>query len=85
MRGKLPLRCATRACEQPGCDIRRLPEAMVRVATGAWFCPSHALLLAARDLVALYRADGDADWTAISEIIAEVLPEIVTKLESHGA
>jgi hypothetical protein len=56
---------------------------MVQVCSDEWYCPSHALLLAARDLVALYRVEGDADWTAISEIIAETLPDLVAKMEAR--
>lgn len=63
--------------------MQQLPEAMIKVESGAWFCPSHALLLAVRDLVTLYRAEGEADWTAISEIIAEVLPEVLAKIDAH--
>ena len=73
--------CRSRLCQQPGCAVKGLTEVMVRVESGAWYCPNHALHLAARDLVALYRAEGDADWTAISAIIAEVLPAILQKLK----
>ena len=73
--------CRSRLCQQPGCAVRGLPETMFRVESGEWYCPNHALRLAARDLVALYRAEGAADWTAISEIIAEVLPAIIVKLD----
>jgi hypothetical protein len=58
-------------------------EEMARFPAGEWYCPSHGLLLAARDLVALYRAEGDADWTAICEIIAELLPDLVAKAEAR--
>lgn len=36
-----------------------------------------------RDLVSLYRVEGDADWTAISEIIAELLSDLVAKIEAR--
>lgn len=85
MPGKLPQRCATRTCEHHGCGANGLPEAMIRVESGAWFCLNHILLLAARDLVALYRADGDADWTAIAGIIGEVLPNVVAKFDAQRA
>jgi hypothetical protein len=54
---------------------------MVQVGSGAWYCPEHGLLLAAKELVSLYRAEGNADWTAISEIIGETLPGVVAKVE----
>src|ERR1041384_5712268 len=73
--------CRVRHCEHPGCVSREFPEAMFQVESGNWCCPAHALRLAARDLVALYRAEGEADWTAISEIISEVLPNILEKLD----
>ena len=72
-----------RACEYGPCRVDRLPEQMIRFPSGGWYCPEHALLLAARDLVALYRMEGDADWAAISEVIAEGLPDILTKLEAR--
>jgi hypothetical protein len=78
-----PHACSARACEYAGCRVRALMEEMVRFPAGEWYCPSHGLLLAARDLVALYRVEGDADWTAICEIIAELLPELVAKAEAR--
>jgi hypothetical protein len=60
-----------------------MADRMVRHESGAWHCPVHALLLAARHLVSLYRAEGEADWTAICEIIGETLPDIVAKTEHH--
>ena len=77
--------CSSRLCQQPGCTVRGLPETMFRVESGAWYCPSHALCLAARDLVALCRTEGEADWTAISEIIAEVLPSLIAKLDASSS
>lgn len=77
-----PHGCPVRACEQPACRARRLRDEMVRVASGAWYCPIHALLLAAKDLVTLYHAVGEADWTAISEIIGETLTNIIPKVEA---
>jgi hypothetical protein len=55
---------------------------MIRSLSGAWYCPEHALLLAARDLVARYRVEGDADWEAIAEVIGEGLPDILAKIEA---
>jgi hypothetical protein len=52
---------------------------MVRVQSGAWYCPNHELVLLARDLVSLYRAEGETDWTAISQIIREALPDVIAK------
>jgi len=56
---------------------------MIRFQSGEWYCPGHALLLVARELVALHRARGEANWTAISEILGETLPAVIAKLE-HG-
>jgi len=76
-----PHGCRSRLCQQPGCAVKGFPETMFRVESGEWYCPTHALHLAARDLVTLYRAEGEADWTAISEVIDEVLPEVIAKIE----
>jgi hypothetical protein len=54
---------------------------MVQFADGPWYCPSHALLLVAKTLVLLYRVEGDADWSSISELIAETLPDVIRKVE----
>jgi len=75
--------CEARSCEYAGCLVTELKEEMVQLAGGEWHCPSHGLLLAARHLVALYRAESDAEWTAISEIIGETLPDIVVKVETQ--
>jgi hypothetical protein len=69
--------CRIRLCEEPDCAVKGFPERMFQVESGSWYCAAHALRLAARDLVALYRVKGEADWTAISEIIGEVLPRIL--------
>jgi len=78
-----PHACRARACEYERCQVRALMGEMVQFPAGEWSCPSHGLLLAARDLVSLYRVEGDADWTAICEIIAELLPELVAKAEAR--
>ncbi len=75
--------CASRACEYPGCSVSALKGEMVEFDAGEWFCPGHGLLLAAKDLVLLYRVEGEADWTAISEIISETLPDLVAKAEAR--
>ena len=75
--------CGARYCEYERCRVKALMDEMVQFATGEWYCPHHGLLLAARDLVSLYRVEGDADWTAICEIIAELLPELVAKVEAR--
>ena len=77
-----PHGCLARTCEYPDCRVTRIRDEMVRVPSGAWHCPRHGLLIAAKDLVALYQSKGEADWTAISEIIGEQLPEIVKKVEA---
>ena len=74
--------CEARACECQGCSVTALMEEMVQFAGGEWYCPAHGLLLAAKDLVSLYRAEGDADWTAMCEIIGGILPGAVTKTEA---
>lgn len=73
--------CSSRTCEYDGCPRKRPADEMVQFASGGWYCPEHALLLAATDLVALYRAEGAADWKGISEVIAETLPDILAKVE----
>ena len=78
-----PHACGARACEYERCQVRALIDETVQFPAGGWYCPSHGLLLAARDLVSLYRVEGDADWTAICEIIAELLPELVAKAEAR--
>ena len=78
-----PHACSARACEYGRCRAKALIKEMVQFPTGEWYCPSHGLLLAARDLVSLYRVEGDADWTAICEIIAELLPALVAKAEAR--
>ena len=37
------------------------------------------LLVTARALVGLYQVEGDADWSEICAVIAEVLPEVIRK------
>jgi hypothetical protein len=76
-----PHACGARSCEYEGCRVGALMEEMVQFPAGESYCASHGLLLAARDLVALYRVEGEADWTAICEIIAELLPELLAKAE----
>jgi hypothetical protein len=78
----LPHGCPARACETPGCTIVRLHDDMVQLDDGAWYCPPHGLLVTAKTLVALYRADGDANWTHISELIGETLPELIETVEA---
>ncbi len=79
-----PHQCASRACEVERCRVRALMEEMVQFGSGAWYCPEHGLLLAAKDLVSHYRAEGEADWSAICEIIADILPELVAKVEARA-
>ena len=76
--------CRALACEYPDCPVIALRDEMVQFASGEWLCPGHGLLVVAKDLVSLYRAEGDADWTAISEIIGETLPDLVMKAEAPG-
>jgi hypothetical protein len=75
--------CQARACEYPACSVTALRDEMVQFASGEWFCPGHGLLVATKDLVSLYQAEGEPDWTAISEIIGEMLPDVVAKAEAR--
>ena len=79
-----PHQCASRACEYERCRVRALTEEMVQFGSGAWYCPEHGLLLAAKDLVSHYRVAGEADWSAICEIITDILPELVAKVEARS-
>lgn len=72
----------SRICEYPGCTSEEKLEAMAQLSDGEWFCIPHALLVVARDLVTLYRVEGEADWTAISEIMGETLPGLVEQAET---
>lgn len=76
--------CRSRECVYPGCRVKEPLDRMVQFASGEWYCPNHGLLLAAKDLVSLYRAEGGADWTAISEIIGEVLPDLAANIEARN-
>ena len=78
----LPHECPARACEYPACRVIELQERMFRHDDGTWYCPRHGLVVAARALVALYRAEGDADWSAMSEMIGETLPEILRRIDA---
>lgn len=78
----LPHGCPARACEAPGCPVVASREEMVQIDAETWYCPRHGLLFATKMLVSLYRVDGEADWTAISEVIGETLPEVIAKLEA---
>ena len=79
-----PHDCPSRRCEYPRCRKKGLVDEMVAFRGGEWTCPEHGLLLTTKELVSLYRAEGDADWTAISEIIAEILPDLIAKIEAGG-
>ena len=79
-----PHDCPSRRCEYPRCRKKGLVDEMVAFRGGEWMCPEHGLLRATKELVSLYRAEGDADWTAISEIIAEILPDLIAKIEAGG-
>ena len=79
-----PHQCASRACEYERCRVRGLMDEMAQFGSGAWYCPEHGLLLAAKDLVSHYRVTGEADWSAICEIIADILPELVAKVEARS-
>jgi hypothetical protein len=74
--------CPARACEYPACRIIKLHERMIRYEDGTWYCPRHGLLVTVRALVALYRAERDADWSAMCELIGETLPEILRRIEA---
>jgi hypothetical protein len=78
----LPHGCPARACEYPACRAVELQDRMFRYDDGTWYCPRHGLVVVARALVALYRVEGDADWSAMSEIIGETLPEILRRIDA---
>jgi hypothetical protein len=78
----LPHGCPARACEYPACRVVELQERMFRYDDGAWYCPRHGLVVASRALVALYRVEGEADWSAVSELIGETLPEILRRIDA---
>ena len=79
-----PHQCGSRACEDERCRVRALMDEMIQFGSGAWYCPEHGLLLAAKELISHYRVAGEADWTAICEIIADILPELVAKVEARA-
>lgn len=81
----LPHGCPARLCKYPDCRIVELPDRMVQLDDGPWYCPAHALLLVAKTLVLLYRVEGSADWTSICELIAETLPGVIRKIEEGGS
>jgi len=56
---------------------------MVQLVGGEWYCPNHGLLLAAKELVSLYGAEDDADWAAISAIVGQELPGLITSTEAR--
>ena len=80
-----PHGCRARTCEYPDCRVTRFRDEMVQTPSGTWYCPKHGLFCAVTDLIALYQREGEADWTAISEIIEERLPGIVKKVEAFRA
>jgi hypothetical protein len=57
-------------------------DAMVQRDEGAWYCPPHALVVAAEELVGLYFVPGVADWNVICEIISDTLPGLLAKLKA---
>lgn len=70
--------CPARACECSGCLVTRLPDEMIQFPSGAWYCPSHALLAAARELVSLHRS-GPADQAATAQLLEETLPAVLDR------
>jgi hypothetical protein len=48
--------CDARACEASGCLVARLKEEMVQFPGGAWYCPSHGVLMVLRELLILHRS-----------------------------
>jgi hypothetical protein len=69
--------CEARACQSPGCLVCRLPEEMIQFPDGSWYCPSHALLSAARELVTLHRSgNGQA---VIKTLLEETLPAVLDR------
>ena len=72
--------CRARACESSGCLVNRLPEEMIQFPSGGWYCPSHALLTAASELVALHQV-GDSQ-TAAAKLLEKTLPAILDRFPS---
>ena len=81
----LPHGCPSRECEYLGCGVIWLQDHMIQLDDQAWYCPSHALVVVAEDLVGLYRVPGEADWTVISEILAETLPNLLPRATAQLA
>ncbi len=81
----LPHGCPVRVCEYPDCRATRASDAMVQRDERGWYCPPHALVVAAEELVGLYFVPGVADWNVICEIIRETLPGLLAKLKARPA
>jgi hypothetical protein len=74
--------CPACACQYEACDVRRMTEEMAELSTNEWYCPSHALIAIARELVVLVWHDKP---TAIVTLVSEKLPDIVLKFtEDEG-
>lgn len=69
--------CPAHACESPGCLVARLPDDMIQFPSGAWYCPSHALLSAARDLVSLHRAGNSQRM--MDQLLEDVVPAVLDR------
>jgi hypothetical protein len=66
--------CQARTCEASGCLVTRARDEMIRFPSGDWYCASHGLLTAARDLVSLHR---DGDHTAMAALLDETVPAVL--------
>ena len=72
--------CRARPCATSGCLVSRPPEEMVQLASEGWYCPSHALLAAVRQLVALHRTAPNQALTA--ELLETTVPAILDHFPS---
>jgi len=81
----VPHCCPVRVCEYPDCHATGAADVMVQRDEGVWYCPPHALVVAAEELVGLYFVPGVADWNVICEIISETLPGLLARLKAWPA
>src|SRR5262245_66072044 len=73
----LPHGCPVRVCEYPGCRETGASDAIAQRDDGVWYCPPHALVVAAEELVGLDFVPCVADWHVICETIRDSLPVLL--------
>jgi hypothetical protein len=69
--------CRARACECSGCLVTRPLEEMIQFPSGVWYCPSHALLTAAHELVSLHRTGNSQ--AVIAQLLEETVPTVLDR------